>query len=305
MRAHDLATPFYGVRMRRPLPDDIVWACAAYQKRMHPEHVFSHATAAQLYGLPMPLYADRTSPLHVSTPAPLRPPQCRGVIGHEVAEQVWDCREILLRDEPTAQLFAFRVCSPTLLWAQLASTLDTDDLVALGDAIVTPMSRPGLLDDPVLATIDELRTTAALHVGRRGAKAMTAAVGRIRSGPLSRPESLLRLMLVRAGVPEPQLNVAVADASGHDVAIADLSWPQFRVLIEYEGDYHRRSTAKFRSDVRRGERYADADWFQIRAYADDVFTDPGSLIARVSKRLVARGWRPKHRERGQIVAARR
>lgn len=222
--------------------------CAAYQKRMHPEYVFSHVTAAQL--------------------------------------------------------FAFRVCSPSLLWAQLASVLDLHDLVALGDAIVTSMPRTGLFDNPVLATIDGLPTTTALHAGRRGAKAMTAAIRDIRIGPLSRPESLLRLILVRAGIPEPQMNAAVADEHGRNVAIADLSWPQFRVLIEYEGDYHRRSTSKFRSDVKRGERYADANWFQIRAYADDVFADPESFVARVRRRLVAQGWRPERRERGQIAAAR-
>jgi hypothetical protein len=196
------------------------------------------------------------------------------------------------------------VVSPCLLWAQLAGTLDPDDLVALGDAIATALPRPGLLEAPVLASVAELRMTAVAHAGRRGARTLrTAAVG-IRPGPLSRPESLLRVLLLRVGFPEPQLNVEVTDREGRPVAIPDLSWPAFRILIEYEGDGHRTSTSTFRSDITRGERYADAAWFQLRASADDVFRDPNPFVGRLARRLKASGWRWPRRGLRSVTPAR-
>ena len=292
------------MRASTSLATELVWRCAAFQKWMDPRHAFSHATAAALYGLPLPLYLERDRSLHVSSPMPLRPPQGRGISGHEVADALWDVREIILRDVPTDQLFAFRIASPRLLWAQLAAILDPDDVVALGDAIVTELPRPGLLDNPVLASIGELRAVAAAHAGRRGAKAMSAAVDRIRVGPLSRPESLLRLIMLRAGLPEPELNVEVTDRAGRPVATPDFSWPAFRVVVEYEGDGHRTSTAKFRSDITRGERYADAEWFQLRASADDVFREPNDFVGRLSRRLTASGWHPPRRALRRVTPTR-
>lgn len=275
---------------------------------MNPAHCFSHQTAAELYGLPLPLYAA-TRDLQVSAPTPLRPPETVGACGHAVAQELWRTSEVILRDVELGEIFAFPVVSPGLLWAQLATILDPDDLVALGDAIVTELPRPGLLAqstlvESALATIGELETVARLHAGRRGARAMAAAVASIRSGPLSRAESLLRLILLRAGFPEPLLNVEVVDDSGQVVAMPDLSWREPKVVVEYEGDYHRRSRTRFRSDVTRGERYADAGWFQLRAHADDVFGDPNPFAGRLLRRMVERGWRPTLRELRQVRGAR-
>lgn len=303
LAASDLVRPFYGVHVAANLPDCLAWRCRAYQERMNPAHCFSHQTAAELYGLPLPLYAT-TRDLQISAPAPLRPPETRGTRGHSVVNDLLNVSEVVLRDIELGELFAFPVVSPELLWAQLATVLDADDLVALGDAIVTELPRPGLLTDSALATIGDLEAAMRSHAGRRGAKAMMAALGSIRTGPLSRTESLLRLILLRAGFPEPLLNVDVLDGDGRVVAIPDLSWPDAKLVVEYEGDYHRRSRTKFRSDITRGERYADAGWFQLRAHAEDVFGDPDPFCGRLLRRMVDRGWRPPFRELRQVRGAR-
>ena len=120
---------------------------------------------------------------------------------------------------------------------------------------------------------------------------MRTALPSIRSGPRSPAESLIRLIVLRAGFPEPQLNFDVHDQNGVLVATGDLCWPEFRVVVEYEGDYHRRERSKFRSDVTRGERYADAGWFQLRAHADDVYVDSAEFRERLFRRMRERGWR--------------
>lgn len=296
LRATDLSRPFHGVRLADDLPTNIEWKCRAYQERMAPDAAFSHGTAARLYGLPLPLYARDAEVLHVTIPAHSRPPEGRGVTGHELDRTIWDARDLVYQDPERAQLFALTTVTPAVLWAQLSRTLDTDDLVALGDAIVGTR--------PPLASIDDLRTIVRRWGGRRGARSMVEAVELVRVGSLSRPESLQRLQLVRAGIPEPALNIRVEDRSGKLISMADLSWPDFRVLLEYEGDGHRTSRGKFLSDMTRGENYADGDWFPMRSHAGYVFGDPNELTRRVARRLGERGWRPPGELR-HVAAARR
>jgi len=80
-------------------------------------------------------------------------------------------------------------------------------------------------------------------------------------------------------------------------AEADLAWPQFGVLLEYEGDVHRTSRRRFVSDVRRCERYADEGWRAMRATRADLYDDPRELLSRVARRLRDGGWQPPRRWR--------
>jgi hypothetical protein len=296
LRASDLAHPFRGVRVAAAQPDELPWRCGAYQRAMHPRHVFSHETAAELYGLPLPLYVRASNTLHVSSPAPLRAPAGVGITGHQISAAIWSSREFIYYG-PLGMLFVFQLASPEFVWAQLAPRLLVDDLVAVGDAIVGGRAP--------LGTIADLHQIAGAAVGHRGAKTIAAAIEHVRVGSLSRPETLLRLILVRAGFPEPVLNLEVTDASGRPIAMADLCWPEYRVLVEYEGDGHRMSRGKFRSDITRGERYQDGGWFQLRASADDVFRDPNPFAGRLARRLRERGWHPAVAELRPVAGARR
>ena len=281
LRAGDLNSPFHGIRQAVGAPVDTAWMSWAYRERMSPGSAFSHGTAARLRGLPVPLYLPAQT-LDISIPHGRRPPEGVGVSGHEVASRLWARDEIVHRDFAADVMFALPVVSAPLMWCQLADSLDLDDLVALGDALVTGD----------FATVDQLRCAASQWAGHRGAKKLRRAVDEVRTGPLSRPESLVRLQAMRAGIPEPQLNHTVRGLSGEDLAMTDLCWPEFRTLVEYEGDYHRSSRTKFRSDITRMERFADGGWAGLRAHADDVFRDPNPFLARLWRRLAERGWHP-------------
>jgi very-short-patch-repair endonuclease len=105
------------------------------------------------------------------------------------------------------------------------------------------------------------------------------------------------LRIVRAGLPEPKINLHVPEARYDGIVpMVDLAYPEFRVGIEYEGDHHRQPV-QFRRDIRRYERFADAGWSIVRVTGDDVpdGSAPGAsaeLLARIEARLRARGWRP-------------
>ena len=201
-----------------------------------------------------------------------------------MANGLWAHRDLVHRDFAHNALFALPIVSATLLWSQLASGLDLDDLVALGDALVTG-------PEP-LATVDELRLMAVSWAGNRRSKKLRRAAEEVRRGPLSRPESLIRLQVLRAGIAEPRLNVTVRDPTGEHLAMTDLCWSKYRTLVEYEGNYHRSSRSKFRSDITRMEMFTDGGWAGLRARADDVFGDPNPFVARLWRRLEQRGWHP-------------
>jgi len=295
MRARDIHSPFYGVHIDDSVTATVENRCHAYETRMSRPHAFSHVTAAQLYGLPLPLYATANDDVHVSVPGGARQPRGRGVAGHAIAAERWAFRRLLVRDYLTGDTFELCVVEPAIVWAQLAEVLDHDDLVALGDAIVTGEMTPDgteVVMSPGLATISEVEAVERAWAGMRGSRLRARAVRQVRVGSLSRTESLLRLMVVRAGIPEPLLNVMVCAPDGSPVRVADLVWREERVLTEYEGDDHRTSRGKFRGDISKFEEYADGEWHGLRAHADDLFVDPNPLIARLWRRLVARGWRP-------------
>ena len=65
------------------------------------------------------------------------------------------------------------------------------------------------------ATLDELRDAVARHAGRRGHRALVAALELVRPGTDSPAETELRLDLVEFGLPEPVVNLPIFDESGH------------------------------------------------------------------------------------------
>lgn len=70
--------------------------------------------------------------------------------------------------------------------------------------------------------------------------------------------------------------------TGRDVR-TDLSWPAWRVVVEYQGDYHR-ATGQWRSDMRRRSALEAQGWTVIEANWDDVL-DPAPLISRLRRLL--------------------
>jgi hypothetical protein len=185
-----------------------------------------------------------------------------------------------------------RVVDAATTWCQLGAILEIDDLVAAADFLVTgegPFGRRG-----PLATLDELRSALRHHRGCRGAARLRTALELVRSGPLSRRETLLRLDVVRADLPEPVPNHIVLDARGRFVAMVDLAFVEYRVALEYQSDLHRRPAA-YRADIERLERLVDVGWLVVQITADGVSEggrarSSARALERVRRRLHSRGW---------------
>jgi hypothetical protein len=132
-----------------------------------------------------------------------------------------------------------------------------------------------------LAPLADVDLLVDRYQGRRCIKAARAALELVDGGPQSPKETWLRLLLVRAGFPRPQTQIAVRNEWGWAEAYLDMGWEDIKVAVEYDGDQHRSSRYQYVKDIRRLEmldqRYG---WIVVRVVAED---HPDDVIQRVAQ----------------------
>ncbi|MFC4224730.1 hypothetical protein [Lysinibacter cavernae] len=114
----------------------------------------------------------------------------------------------------------------------------------------------------------------------------------IREGSDSRQETLLRLLLADAGLPEPELNVDVCDSAGNWIARVDLLYSEFGVVVEYDGDQHRTSKRQYERDIHRFEDLMLAMNAVVRVRASGLASGWPDTLHRVTSALRSAGWSP-------------
>jgi hypothetical protein len=139
--------------------------------------------------------------------------------------------------------------------------------------------------------LEELQERVALY-RVRGKRTAARALELVRPGAESRPETLLRLLLVDDGLPEAELNVAVYGKDGEFLARVDMLYRAFRVVVEYDGDQHRTDQRQFDRDMGRLDDLAAQGWRVVRVGARSLYRDPQDAVNRVRRALMAGGWTP-------------
>lgn len=271
LRGRDLSRPFRGVCSAGPVTSGAVALAIAYATRMPSDHCFSHLTAAALHGMRLPEHAQRDRRIHVSAPSGSRSPRPRGVVGHE------------LDSTPVTLASGLRVTSPSDTWCQLASTLSLDDLIVMGDGLVRRLAP--------LASMQRLADAVAGYAGRRGVRRLRVAFEQVRPRTDSARETMVRLLIVRAGLPEPKINVTILNRYGAKIATGDMGYPDYRVLLEYDGGDHRENEEQYNWDIDRLDEIMEEHWRVLRINKSHLRA-PVQLLARIRTALVQAGWRP-------------
>ena len=174
-----------------------------------------------------------------------------------------------------------RLSSPVDTWCALSTQLTLDELIIAGDWLVKRKSP--------LAELAELRSRAEAYAGRPGAELLRRAAALVRPRTDSPRETLARLSLIRAGLPEPEVNFEIRDAVGRFVAFGDLAYPDFKVLIEYDGAQHREDEDEYNRDVNRLNDIMQLEWLIVRVNKSH---SKSQVVARARAALVSRGWSP-------------
>lgn len=266
LRSRRLNREIHGVRSTKP-DLALIDRCQMLGLRLSDAAIFSHVTAALLHGFPLPWLLERSTPVHVTMPAPARALHCQGVEGHELDVSPGDI----------ATLGSIRVTSPARTWCDLAATLSLPDLVAAGDYVIQRQLP--------LASVTELGRMAKHFAGRRGATVMRLAIPLLEDRSESRPESILRVIIVLAGLPAPLINHTMIDTETGRAMRPDFTFSASKTILEYQGDYHR-SANQWRKDMTRRSRLESKGWKVMELNWDDL-QDPDELVCRI-RALLAR-----------------
>ena len=96
-------------------------------------------------------------------------------------------------------------------------------------------------------------------------------------------ETRLRWLLLKAGLPGPQVQTELKDGQGRFLGRADLYYPQARLVIEYDGRNHRERLVE---DNRRQNMLVNAGFSILRFTSSDM-RDEASVAALVRRALSA------------------
>lgn len=216
---------------------------------------FSHITALMLQNVELPRFHGLSQDeLHASVSSRTARYRRNGVHLHLWAR---NHDTVAFDDSPV------ECVPPIVAWMQLAERLPLIELIVLANTM--------LHGDPRLR-VCELGDFASYltDAGRfRGKAKCRLALHFVASGTRSSWESRLYLALMQHGLPMPELNYVVADAEGADMVV-DAAYPECKVAIEYQGDYHRLSKAQYRSDQRKRRRLQSLGWIVIAVTVDDL-----------------------------------
>jgi predicted transcriptional regulator of viral defense system/very-short-patch-repair endonuclease len=126
--------------------------------------------------------------------------------------------------------------------------------------------------------------------GRRGSARFRAALAARAPGeavPESAPERLLAILLTHQGLPAPEFQHVVRDATGAFVARVDLAYPEWKILVEYDSyQEHVGRLALVRDSARRNSLVA-LGFTTLTATPEDLKGDAREL-ARAIRRVRAR-----------------
>lgn len=141
------------------------------------------------------------------------------------------------------------------------------------------------------ATLEEIIATHAARLRWPGSLRLQLTVRLVREGAQSILETRGRHMCWGQHLPEPVLQFEVRDAFGALIGITDMAWPEYKLLLEFDG------RVKYERFLRAGETAADAvirekiredrlreatGWLMIRLTWADLYR-PEATAARIRR----------------------
>jgi hypothetical protein len=245
------------------------------------EHSFaSHQTAGFIWKFFHYTCEGEQEVFHISRPAGSPTPRRANVRGHST----------ILPAEETTEIDGIRLTTRARTWLDLAEQLSVDELVVIADQLLRcPREHFEGRSEPY-CTKSDLQRVVDRHPRKRGVRKAREALDLARVGADSPPETRLRLALVYAGLPEPAVNLRIIDEYGIERHQPDLSYPEFKVGIEYDGGGHAEQDQVDR-DISRAEVASAIDWTEVRISNRHMSNDARAAVAKVRSALIAKGWR--------------
>ena len=253
---------FAGVSVASVVPDTVVVRARSALLLAPDGAVVSHWTAARLWGGVVP----DNEWTHVSFMRDVHF-RVRGIKHHRFRHRL-----------DIKRWHGVPVTSPQQTFCHLARYLGLVDLVALGDRFV----KKGRCTPADLVDYADAWPGQCRHEALRAARLVRERVD-------SAPETAVRLLMVLAGLPEPQVNIPIHDADGNLRFRIDLGFEEVRFAIEYDGRWHDEEDQRQHDEERRTTLSTEENWTFLIVKAPDLYEQPEQLLARIVAELEAHG----------------
>lgn len=170
-----------------------------------------------------------------------------------------------------------RLATASAAWLAACVELDLVEAVSAADWLVhlRLVTLSGLLQAADAAT-------------SRGCRRARRAAALAREGVESPRESRLRMMAVLAGLPDPRCNVTLGNDT-YAIGRVDMLFDAFRVILEYDGDWHRTDRDQWNTDLDRNDAFADLGFLTLRVTSARM-KRPREVVRRLHGLLVEHGY---------------
>jgi very-short-patch-repair endonuclease len=230
----------------------------ATHHRLTAPHVFSHDSAALLWGLPLWALPRVVHVYQRRRPGPRRDPTVRRHLG-------------ALADATVTTVGGLPVTTLAQTAVDCARTMPPRAALVVVDAALRAGASP-----------EEMARLLALDPSGRGCARARAVVELGDAGAESPQETALRFVILRAGLPRPETQVRIESRLG--TFWADLGWAAWRVVLEYDGRQKYADLDSLVREKRRHDALTEAGWRVIRVTKEDL-ASPAALVARVQRFL--------------------
>lgn len=236
----------------------------------------SHGTAARLHGLFLPPWLSDSHALHLSKPKTLPEARRKGIYGHTL---------LTFEDEVESD-GELRISTRARTWLDLARTLPLPELVCMGDQLIRMPRNVFEGRSEPYATLGSLGAMVRRHPNLQGVVRAREALTLMRVGADSAPETLLRLAMADAGLPEPELQLTLWH--GAHSPSADAGYRSKRIALQFDGAHHL-DELQIMSDRRRDKAFAAAGW-TVLVFTQQDYADGFARAVRRIKGALHQGW---------------
>lgn len=233
---------------------------------IHPDGAYaSRISAALLWDFPVPEHAF----VHITARTP-EDRRYRPQIKSHVTKR--RRRLVKIRGIPTTDAIT--------TFIECAGMLGLVDLVVMGDAL---LKRCGI-------TAAQLRDACSRSTDYYAGLARLAA-SYVRDRVDSPMETRLRMLIVLAGLPEPEVGVRLFNDDGTWRRRFDLCYRRIKLVVEYEGRHHAEDIGQWATDLERNDELDEDGYHVIHVAAEGVFKRPEYTLQRIRRRLLLLGWK--------------
>ncbi len=171
-----------------------------------------------------------------------------------------------------------RGVTPASAFIQYCATATVVDAVIAGD---------WLLHRHHMSLVEVAELTAR-DDWRPGARQARRVLRHLDGRSASPQESRLRVVIAFSGLPTPGINVPI-EHGGRQIAIVDLLFAIWRLVVEYEGRQHAMDPRQFGRDIGRYAdlRESDHEYIQVTF---EMLQQPRHVVLRIHRALVRRGY---------------